>query len=233
MSDEPPIATGRDADVHRLPDGRVRRSYRDGRSATHEAEILRAVGALGYPVPTVHRASGPDLVMEFIAGPTLTQALVGGMDPTAGDAILADLHHRLHTLAWPDAGPGECLLHLDLHPENVLLRDGRPVVIDWTNARPGAPGLDVAMTALILAQVVVTDATLASVGLDEEARGAVEELLHAFGTRVDAPTDDELDDTVRHRHRDRFQTDAERAMLPRAAKLAAAATRSRPRDLET
>lgn len=230
MSDDPPIAAGRDADVHRLPDGRVRRSYRDGRSATHEADVLRAVGALGYPVPTVYRASGPDIVMEFVAGPTLTQALVSGMDPTTGGAILADLHHRLHALAWPDAGPGECLLHLDLHPENVLLRDGRPVVIDWTNAGPGAPGLDVAMTALILAQLVVTDSMLASVGLGEEARDAVAEVLHAYGRRVDAPTDDELDDTAMRRHRDRYQTDAERAMLPQAARLAAVATRGRRRE---
>jgi RIO-like serine/threonine protein kinase len=149
------IASGRDSDVFGYADGLVLRRYRDGRSAEAEAAVLRGVAALGYPVPIVHDATGPDIVMERVDGPTLAEALVAGLAPDDGGALLADLHDRLHALSWPGAGPGEVLVHLDLHPLNVILRRGSdPVVIDWSNARPGPAGLDVAMTAVILAQVV-------------------------------------------------------------------------------
>jgi hypothetical protein len=43
------------------------------------------------------------------------------------------------------------LLHLDLHPFNILIdADGEPVVIDWANAARGPAVLDVARTATIL-----------------------------------------------------------------------------------
>ncbi|MBN1094319.1 phosphotransferase [Blastococcus sp. TML/M2B] len=41
-------------------------------------------------------------------------------------------------------GEGDALLHLDLHPDNVLLTADGPVVIDWTNAARGRPEVDVA-----------------------------------------------------------------------------------------
>jgi aminoglycoside phosphotransferase (APT) family kinase protein len=43
------------------------------------------------------------------------------------------------------------VLHLDLHPANVILAPNGPVVIDWTNAAAGDPAADVALTWLILA----------------------------------------------------------------------------------
>ena len=60
---------------------------------------------------------------------------------------LAELHHRLHEIPFE----GERLLHLDFHPDNVLLSQRGPVVIDWTNARAGDPAFDVAMTWVICA----------------------------------------------------------------------------------
>ena len=48
-------------------------------------------------------------------------------------------------------GTGERIVHLDLHPLNVMLTAAGPVVIDWTNAAAGPPGADVAMTYLIMA----------------------------------------------------------------------------------
>ncbi len=69
--------------------------------------------------------------------------------------LLAQLHERLHEIAapatLPTAGLGDRLLHLDLHPDNIILSPGGPVVIDWTNARRGDPALDVALTWLITA----------------------------------------------------------------------------------
>ena len=64
------VASGRDSDVYAYADGLVLRRYRDGRSAEGEAATLRAVAALGYPVPVVHDATGPDIVMERVDGPT-------------------------------------------------------------------------------------------------------------------------------------------------------------------
>lgn len=52
---------------------------------------------------------------------------------------------RLNSL--PD---GDSLLHMDLHPDNVLGSEGQPVVIDWNNACHGAPGADVCRTLLML-----------------------------------------------------------------------------------
>jgi len=76
---------------------------------------------------------------------------------------LARLHDRLHQIEAPPGvpgafGPGNRLLHLDLHPGNVMLTARGPVVIDWTNARAGAPGADVAMAYLIMASSDVDSA---------------------------------------------------------------------------
>jgi Ser/Thr protein kinase RdoA (MazF antagonist) len=60
----------------------------------------------------------------------VAESLVAGLSPDGGRALLAGLHDRLHALAWPGAAPGEALLHLDLHPLNVILRGSGPVVID-------------------------------------------------------------------------------------------------------
>ncbi len=215
------LAAGRDSDVFAYGDGLVLRRYRDGRSAAGEVAVIREVAALGYPVPAVHEAAGPDIVMERVDGPTLAEALVAGMPPDEAGALLAGLHDRLHALAWPGAAPGEALLHLDLHPLNVILRGAAPVVIDWSNARPGPPGLDVAMTAVILAQVVVTDGMLEAVGIDESARPALARLLEVFADRVGTPYVDRLAAAEELRRQDPYQSSAELAALTRAVELAA------------
>ena len=60
---------------------------------------------------------------------------------------LAELQKSLHGIPFD----GQRLLHLDLHPDNVLLSRHGPVVIDWTNARAGDPALDVTLTWVICA----------------------------------------------------------------------------------
>jgi aminoglycoside phosphotransferase (APT) family kinase protein len=220
------IAAGRDADVYAYADGVVLRRYRDGRSAEQEAATLRAVAGLGYPVPVVHGTTGPDIVMERVEGPTLAEAMLAGLSPDGAGATLAHLHDRLHALAWPGAVPGASLLHLDLHPLNVILRGSEPVVIDWSNAAPGPAGLDVAMTAVILAQVVVTDGMLESVGLDASLRPALSRLLEVFAARVGTPYADHLDAAEAYRRQDRYQSGAELAALSRAVDHAASLARS-------
>jgi aminoglycoside phosphotransferase (APT) family kinase protein len=47
-----------------------------------------------------------------------------------------------------DAGLPRRLLHMDLRPENILVRSGRPVaILDWSNALIGDPDLDLARAA--------------------------------------------------------------------------------------
>ena len=74
--------------------------------------------------------------------------------------MLADLHTRLGAIAAPDwlppgPVPGDAVVHLDLHPLNVLITSRGPVVIDWTNARAGTPGSDVALTWLLASSVPI------------------------------------------------------------------------------
>ncbi|TWJ22325.1 phosphotransferase [Micromonospora endolithica] len=155
MALPPPLASGRDADVYPLDDDRVLRRYRLGGDVAAEAAVMDHLHARGYPVPRVHHAAGPDLVLDRLTGPTLAEAVLGGaVDAGRAARILADLHRRLHALpARRAADPADRVLHLDLHPQNILLTAAGPVVIDWGNATEGPPGLDVAMSAVILAEV--------------------------------------------------------------------------------
>jgi aminoglycoside phosphotransferase (APT) family kinase protein len=201
-----PLASGRDCDVFALADGRVVRCYKDGRSAEDEAGLIRAVHALGYPVPRVDEWDGPKIVMERIEGPTLGEQLFGGaVDADEGARIQADLQRRLHALPWS----GQSLLHLDFHPLNVLMGPDGPVVIDWTNARSGPPGLDVAMSALILAGVALT--------LEFPGAG---DLLTAYGAAAPAPYAEHLEEAARIRSSKPCTTVEEQAVMAQAVQLA-------------
>ncbi|MEU2507755.1 phosphotransferase [Streptomyces sp. NPDC007863] len=153
-----PLGRGRTADVYATDDGGwVLRRYRDGGDTAREAALMVRLAEAGYPVPAVRGAAGPDLVMERLRGPSLMDGLLAGAyEPEAAGALLAGLLDRLHAL------PGR-VVHLDLHPGNVVLAEDRgPVVIDWRTAEEGAePGLDRAMSALILAEVAVSPAPYA------------------------------------------------------------------------
>jgi aminoglycoside phosphotransferase (APT) family kinase protein len=150
------IARGRDGAVYEEGPGRVVRRTFDGRSIAAEAQVMRYAAEHGYPVPAVHdvRADGTEVVMDRIDGPSMMDAMMrrpGAMGRYA--RLLADLHDRLHEIHAPDWLPrldgGDRLVHLDLHPMNVLLAAGGPVVIDWTNAAAGDPLADVANTVVL------------------------------------------------------------------------------------
>ena len=216
------IASGRDADVYALGDGRVLRRYRDGRSAEEEAGLMRFLADAGYPVPRVHEVLGRDMVMDLIEGPTMARSLVGGLDPREAGVMLATLHRQLHELTWPGTSPAEPPLHLDLHPLNVLMSTAGPVVIDWCNAKPGHPALDVSLTALILAQLVVTDGMLLTVGLpdDDVVMARLRTTLREFKRSIGRQYSDLMPEAVALRMKDSNLSCEERAMLPSAAKLA-------------
>lgn len=144
------IAEGRDSEIFEHGPGKVLRSVSDGRSMVAEAEIMSYVGARGYPVPEIHDAGDGYIVMDRIEGPTLLRAATKPPFRLKHSAtVLAELHRRLHDIHAPEwlpvaPVPGDRVLHLDLHPLNVLLSDRGPVVIDWSNAGRGDPAVDVA-----------------------------------------------------------------------------------------
>ena len=95
----------------------------------------------GYPVPAVEEVSddGTDLVMERVEGPLMMVVLSRRPWTLRHHGIvLANLHRKLHEIAAPDwvgnFGDGDRLLHLDLHPLNVIMTAKGPMVIDWPNA---------------------------------------------------------------------------------------------------
>ena len=171
------------------------------------------VSACGFPVPVVHEASGADLVLERLDGPTMLAALVaGGLGVDDAATCLTDLHGRLHALP-PRTGAADQVrvLHLDLHPDNVVLTARGPVVIDWRNSAEGLPELDLALSALILGQVAVGD--------DHPLAPQAGALLTAFLDRVDSDLRTALPAAVSRRRADPALTASEVRHLDAAAAL--------------
>ncbi|MEV4532799.1 phosphotransferase [Asanoa sp. NPDC049518] len=208
------IASGRDCDVYALAPDRVLRRSRHGRAAAPEADLMAHLAKAGYPVPQVYDADGPDLVMERLAGPTLLAAwMAGTADRDFVASTMADLHLRLHALpARVAADPGDRILHLDLHPDNVMLSDRGPVVIDWANAAEGPADRDVAITLVILAQVTLWthEPALAAAAADG---------LAALRPLLPAPSADALAWAVAQRRANPTMSAVELAQLDEAATL--------------
>jgi aminoglycoside phosphotransferase (APT) family kinase protein len=161
------LGSGRTADVYEIDEAWVLRRNRDDRGdAAAQGAVMEHVRAHGFPVPRVRLAdsSRTDLVMERLTGPTMLQAcLAGSLGAAEAGALLARLLRRLHAVpARCSADPAARVLHLDLHPENVMLTPDGPRVIDWTNTEEGDPALDWGMSAVILAQAAVADDPLAA-----------------------------------------------------------------------
>ena len=150
------IASGRASEVFALDETRVLRRFKAGGDAIGEARVMEHARRHGFPVPEVLDVQSDALVLARIEGPTMGALLRRRpWELRAQAASLARLHELLHAIeaptAVPVAGPGNRLLHLDLHPENVLVSPAGPVVIDWTNAARGDAALDVALTWVVLA----------------------------------------------------------------------------------
>ncbi|MQA01338.1 MAG: phosphotransferase [Streptosporangiales bacterium] len=117
------------------------RRYRDGGDATAEAALMTYLAGRGFPVPEVYGADGPDLMLQRLTGPTLLDALRNGaVSVSGGAAVLVDLHDRLHAEpARAATAPAARIVHLDIHPANVLLHHDQAMLIDWRNATEAVP----------------------------------------------------------------------------------------------
>jgi aminoglycoside phosphotransferase (APT) family kinase protein len=171
------VGTGRTADVFERGSREVLRRYRAPRDTELEVAAMEHARGHGYPVPTAQALSDTEIVMERLEGPTMLDDL--GRRPWRigrHARTLASLLHRLHEIeapAWLPTpfGDGEALLHLDLHPDNVMLTPRGPYVIDWPNAARGPAGGDAAHTWLVLA-------------CSSPTTGAYRQALSAGGRRI-------------------------------------------------
>jgi len=187
----PLLASGRSADVYLVGTDRVLRRYREEYAADfdaeREAELMRYVRERGMPVPEVYDADRTDIVMQRVVGHSMLAAMARRPWTLAAQArILAGLHEQLHAIAGPDwlgtpFGDGTTLLHLDLHPDNILITSRGVMLIDWQNAARGPAGADLAKTWIILATAAVPGGTAKAAML----RAARRVFLRSFLQNVD------------------------------------------------
>jgi tRNA A-37 threonylcarbamoyl transferase component Bud32 len=183
------LAEGRASEILDLGDGSVLRRFKERGDPEREAAVMALARDHGYPVPEVREVRGDGLVLERVDGPTMMADCRRRPWRLPEHArTLARLHHELHRIPTP----GGVLLHLDLHPKNVLLAARGPVVIDWANARGGVAALDPALTWVIL---------MTSAGLIGRA------FARLFARRVDIRA--ALGEAVKLRLADRNVTEAE------------------------
>jgi tRNA A-37 threonylcarbamoyl transferase component Bud32 len=151
--------------VYALDARTVLRRYRRRDVPAGEVAVMRYVRERGYPAPEIVRVDGADLVLERATGSTMRVDLARKPWTLLHHAgLLAELHRRLHRIAAPEwlpaIGPGGAVIHLDLHPENVLIHGNGALVIDWANARAGHWADDVAQTVVILSAADLPRATM-------------------------------------------------------------------------
>ena len=218
------IGAGRSADVYDVGGGGVLRRYRDGRDpddVQREARVMAHARAHGVPVPEIFEVDGRDIVMERVTGPTVLNVLASRPWTVRRQArLLARLHGLVHQVpALPEfrAPLGDqdlkdqVLLHLDLHPLNVILTSTGPVIIDWESAARGPAMLDVAMT-----WVVVGFSEIPEGGLGAAAALGVQSLFTNSFARAAGPLDQHWRAiAVRARLDDPHVLPSERARLER------------------
>jgi aminoglycoside phosphotransferase (APT) family kinase protein len=215
----PLLASGRDADIYEYGSAQVLRRSRKRSSMELEARAMRYAYALGYPLPRVDEVSddGTELVMERIDG----QNMVDALNATPWKAkvfgkTLADLHSQLHELSAPEwlppapLGRGDRLVHMDLHPLNVMMSSRGPIVIDWANAARGDPNVDVALTWTLLSAGEVP-----TTGLKGKLVGAIRaRLIRGFIGAFDPNTiGTEVDAAVEWKSRDQNMSPSEVASM--------------------
>jgi Ser/Thr protein kinase RdoA (MazF antagonist) len=133
-SDVPPcrlIASGRAADVFDLGDGTALRRYRSEHDCEPEGRLMGWLAESGVPVPLVHRATGRDLVMDHVSGPSMLDDLQRRPWRLRRHArTLAALQRSINDVVAPDwllpddrVPDGSSVVHGDLHPMNVIPAD--------------------------------------------------------------------------------------------------------------
>ena len=178
---------------------------------------MRHARAAGFPVPEVLSVHEREMVMTRIDGPTMQDILEADHDQLDRQIdVLAALHDRLHTITAPrglvPSLGGDTLLHMDLHPKNVIIANDGPWVIDWANARTGHWADDVAQT-IVIVWSALGDPTFA------DRHALVHRFVESFVSHFDRDAvRAHLPAAIERRAADRNVTDRERAAV-RGARL--------------
>ncbi|WP_051197111.1 phosphotransferase [Jonesia quinghaiensis] len=159
--------------------------------------LLDHITEHGYTAPRLIEIVDNTLIMEHIHGPTLFQALVSGETSYADGAEIVDaLHRALHDIPLPknadqfvgkehhhllrgtdhERASNLAIIHLDLHPANIILAADGAYPINWECARIGPPDLDRASTALAIG-VVASEVN----ELQQASREYLHQLHRLFG----------------------------------------------------
>jgi aminoglycoside phosphotransferase (APT) family kinase protein len=159
----------------------------------------------------LHRIAAPDWVQTYAAHPAFAVA--------APDPVVSVAPPVQDSAAETTPLLSDTLLHLDLHPDNVILSDNGPVVIDWRNTRRGNGAIDVASTWLIMAT-----SELPETGLKGAARDVIRRLfVYAFLHHTDRRTAGrQIPLVARYRLADRNLLPSERPAILALARRACA-----------
>lgn len=191
-----------------------------------EAKVMEYARSKGFPVPAVEEVSddGLSMVLERIEGADMVAVMSKRpwSIPRQG-GVLADLHRRLHELTAPDwlpdapVGRGTRLLHLDLHPLNVMIGPNGPVVIDWTGACRGDPAVDVALAWVLMAAGEVPAGRLIATILGRARSVLVKSFIRGFDLETIRPV---LGEVVAWKVLDPHMSAAEQARMLHVAQRA-------------
>jgi aminoglycoside phosphotransferase (APT) family kinase protein len=110
------------------------------RLASKPWDVGRVGSTLGRLHAEIHRILAPEVVPSTRS--LLERALSSSLVPDDLSDQARDVLSRL-----PD---GDRLCHGDFHPDNVLVENGREVVIDWTNLSRGDPHSDIARSLVLM-----------------------------------------------------------------------------------
>jgi aminoglycoside phosphotransferase (APT) family kinase protein len=229
-------------DGSRGADGKLKTSEREAeimRYVRSRGYPVPAVYEVSGPDMVMDRVDGPTMLKDLGRRPWMVWR---------HGRLLAALHRRLHAIpapdwlltyeshpaftapdrdaAWaglPPMAPSSTdaprtLLHLDLHPDNVILSPRGPMVIDWRNTRRGDGAVDVASTWLIMATSQLPDEGLKSRVMDVVRRLFVYAFVHHAG-RIEAAR--QIPAVARYRLADRNLLPSERPAIYALARRAA------------
>lgn len=132
----------------------------------------------------IHKATTFDIVTDQKEN---LKAIIGHPALFTKDEISA-IHHYIDLL------PGKSLLcHGDTNPGNLILRDGKPVMIDWMHAAIGNPAADVAEVCVMIEYAVLPPETPAAVDqFFQASRKVAYDIIIDEYCRLSGVTEDEI-----------------------------------------
>ncbi len=127
-----------------------------GENSIRERDAITILRASKYPAPNmVGELTDGSIILEKPEGSTMLKDLTSRPWRIHKHArTLAQLHRKLGDieapLSWAQVCPGSSVLHLDLHPGNVLITTDGPVVVNWHTVARGSTSFDAALTYVML-----------------------------------------------------------------------------------